>query len=148
MVESLFGNELLDGSRNRRVVSALTASRRSKLKREATAANNGVAGARSEWFGAGVDEVAAAQAGIKLRGGGLHQSKTMMLAELSTLSASGDSARHADAILRENLLGRPSVRAREAALVRLRQLYGITPKTALFVRSCDGSGCAIRQVGR
>jgi hypothetical protein len=49
----------------------------------------------------------------------------MMLAELTTLLASDAADRPADAVVRENLLGKPSVRAREAALFRLRQLYGL-----------------------
>ena len=49
----------------------------------------------------------------------------MMLSELTTLLASDAADRPAQAVVRDNLLGKPSVRAREAALVRLRQLYGI-----------------------
>ena len=63
--------------------------------------------------------------GIKPRGGGPHQSKTMMLEELTTLMASGRTEEPGDAIVRDNLLGKPSIRAREAALYRLRQLYGV-----------------------
>jgi hypothetical protein len=63
--------------------------------------------------------------GIKRAGGGPHQSKTMMLADLTTLLASDGADRPADAILRENLLGKPSIRARQAALLRLAQLYGL-----------------------
>lgn len=49
----------------------------------------------------------------------------MMLAELTTLMASGETDEPGDAIVRDNLLGKPSIRAREAALYRLRQLYGV-----------------------
>jgi hypothetical protein len=77
------------------------------------------------WFSAAADEAALARAGIKRKGGGPHQSKTMMLAELATLMASGMVDRPADAIVGENLLGKPSLRARKAALDRLRQLYGL-----------------------
>jgi hypothetical protein len=66
-----------------------------------------------------------ARMGIKREGGGPHQSKTMMLAELVMLLASDMADRPGDLIVKENLLGKPSVRAREAALFRLRQLYGI-----------------------
>jgi hypothetical protein len=49
----------------------------------------------------------------------------MMLAELNAALAV-DAAEHtADAILLDNLLGKPSIVARRAALYRLRQLYGI-----------------------
>ena len=63
--------------------------------------------------------------GIKQEGGGPHQSKTMMLAELAMLLASEMADMPSDPIVKENLLGKPSVRAREAALFRLRQLYGV-----------------------
>jgi hypothetical protein len=49
----------------------------------------------------------------------------MMLAELAELLASGRADQPDDAILRDNLLGKPSVHARRAALCRLRQLYGV-----------------------
>jgi hypothetical protein len=47
----------------------------------------------------------------------------MMLAELTELLGSGAADCPADAILRDNVLGKPSTRARQAALYRLRQLY-------------------------
>jgi hypothetical protein len=78
-----------------------------------------------EWQAASADEDRMVRAGIKPRGGGPHQSKTMMLAELTTLLASRATDRPTEAIVRDNLLGKPSVRAREAAVYRLRQLYGI-----------------------
>jgi hypothetical protein len=78
-----------------------------------------------EWIGASSDRNKIVRVGIKASGGGPHQSKTMMLAELTTLFASGAVDHPADAIIQENVLGKPSLRAREASLVRLRQLYGI-----------------------
>jgi hypothetical protein len=78
-----------------------------------------------EWLAASAEEDRIVRAGIKPRGGGPHQSKTMMLGELNTLLASRAADRPVDAIVRDNLLGKPSVRARQAALYRLRQLYGI-----------------------
>ncbi|GGC70239.1 hypothetical protein GCM10011504_55060 [Siccirubricoccus deserti] len=49
----------------------------------------------------------------------------MMLSDLSALLASGHGEDPTDAVLAENLLAKPSVRARAAALVRLRELYGV-----------------------
>jgi hypothetical protein len=49
----------------------------------------------------------------------------MMLADLSALLASGKADSPSGAIVGGNLLGKPSIRAREAALYRLRQLYGV-----------------------
>ena len=68
-----------------------------------------------------------------MRGGGPHQSKTMMLAELMELLASGAADRPDDAILRDNLLGKPSIHARTAALYRLRQLYGVDERWPVCV---------------
>jgi len=62
--------------------------------------------------------------GVKLGGGGPHQSKTMMLSELALLLGSGAADRAEDAIVRENLLGKPSIRSRQAAFYRLQQLVG------------------------
>ena len=77
------------------------------------------------WIMACSDAAALLRLGIKAAGGGPHQSKTMMLAELSTLLAGGHGDSPASAVLEENLLGKPSIRAREAALYRLRQLYAL-----------------------
>jgi hypothetical protein len=60
----------------------------------------------------------------------------MMLAELTKLLAAGAADRPVDAILRDNVLGKPSARARYAVLLRLRQLYGV------------GEGCLICTVRR
>ncbi|MGH7120785.1 MAG: hypothetical protein ACREFP_17665 [Acetobacteraceae bacterium] len=49
----------------------------------------------------------------------------MMLAELTALLSRGAADRAEYAIIQDNLLGKPSVRARKAALARLRQLYGV-----------------------
>jgi hypothetical protein len=77
------------------------------------------------WLLPSADRSSLARLGIKAAGGGPHQSKTMMLAELSALLASGGADDPSGAIIRDNLLGKPSIRAREAALYRLHQLYGI-----------------------
>jgi hypothetical protein len=63
--------------------------------------------------------------GFKLKGGGPHQSKTMMLADLGVLLAAHMECRPNEAVVGDNLLGKPSVRAREAAAYQLRQLYGV-----------------------
>ena len=77
------------------------------------------------WLTASVDPHALARMGIKAQGGGPHQSKTMMLVELTDLLTAEAADRAEDAVVRDNLLGKPSVRARKAALYRLRQLYGV-----------------------
>jgi hypothetical protein len=82
-------------------------------------------GLADRWFATSPDPAALAMLGIKIRGGGPHQSKTMMVAEFTDLMAAGAADRPDSAVLRENLLGKPSVRARKAALYRFRQLYGV-----------------------
>jgi hypothetical protein len=64
-----------------------------------------------------------ARIGIKAAGGGVHQSKTMMLADLRViLELEEDRIR--SAVVDENVLGKPSQRARTVALRRLAELYG------------------------
>ena len=127
MVESVLDRRLLDApnsgkSRGTRSGGQPCTARRSAPKRTDQPEALAHAG---EWFAAAADGVALARVGIKPQGGGPHQSKTMMLTELTELLAAGAADRAAEAIVRENLLGKPSVRAREAAFTRLRQLYGL-----------------------
>jgi hypothetical protein len=101
-----------------------------------------------EWLTPSIDHEALAKIGVKARGGGPHQSKTMMLAELSDLLAAGAADRAEDAILRDNLLSKPSVRARRAALYQLRQLYGVGERSPICTVLCrlwerDPAGRAI-----
>jgi hypothetical protein len=74
-----------------------------------------------------------ARLGFKVAGGGPHQSKTMMFAELVSLFASGRIDDPAGAIVGDNLLGKPSIRAREAALYRLHQLYGLGGREPIWL---------------
>ena len=91
-----------------------------------------VASPADGWLLPTADRVRLTQLGIKTAGGGPHQSKTMMLADLASLFASGQIENPAGAIVAENLLGKPSIRAREAALYRLRQLYGVGGKDPIW----------------
>ena len=85
------------------------------------------------WLSAGSEQIALARLGIKAKGGGVHQSKTIMLADLSALLSGGHGDEPGNAVLADNLLGKPSARARAAALLRLRQLYGIGGDAPLCV---------------
>jgi hypothetical protein len=78
------------------------------------------------WLSPSVDHTKLTRFGIKVTGGGAHQSKTMMFTELSALMASDGIENPSGVIVGENLLGKPSIRAREAALYRLHQLYGVS----------------------
>jgi len=84
-----------------------------------------VASPGGEWFAPSAQMHVLHATGIKVEGGGPHQSKTMMLAEISALFAHGADADPSELILTQNLLGKPSMRARQVALVRLRELYGV-----------------------
>jgi hypothetical protein len=86
---------------------------------------SGIDDQTSRWFLSGTDEAQFRIAGVKLRGGGPHQSKTMMLAELTALMAANGHHDPTDSVVQRNVLGKPSLRARQAALYRLRQLYGV-----------------------
>lgn len=83
------------------------------------------------WFAPSAQKHVLEAKGIKVEGGGPHQSKTMMLAEVSALFANRSDSDPTDAVLTQNVLGKPSMRAREAALYRLRQLYGIGEETQI-----------------
>jgi len=89
-------------------------------------------GLAGHWLSASADTEWLRAFGFKVSGGGPHQSKTMMLAELTALLASGGADDPAGAIVRDNLLGKPSSRAREAALYRLRQLYGVGSRDPIW----------------
>lgn len=83
---------------------------------------------RPAWF---LDETptrGAKQLGFRHEPGGVHLSKTMMLAELSTvmqMSGAGSRAATASAILDQNILAKPTGSARKLALSRLNTLFGI-----------------------
>jgi hypothetical protein len=61
------------------------------------------------WLSGAADIIRLRLAGMKVLGGGPHQSKTMMLAELSTLLSLGEQDNAVDAIVHRNLLGKPSM---------------------------------------
>lgn len=62
------------------------------------------------WFAQSAQRHALEAAGIKVEGGGPHQSKTMMLAEVSALFSSQEDADLTDAVLSQNVLGNPKDR--------------------------------------
>lgn len=81
----------------------------------------------------GIRRDAGAEAlGFRSAPGGVHLSKTMMLAELATILdrlPASEAAEVERAIVVDNLLGKPTGSARRLALARLNTLYGIlTPR--------------------
>ena len=76
----------------------------------------------------------AEAAGLRLTGGGGHQSKTMMLSELTTILASSETrglAQAISAVQGENLLGKSSTAAAISALKNLFSLYGLKAPPAI-----------------
>ena len=113
-------------ARRRTTRSALLGTPAVAARRDRTSLElAGQARTQERWFSASANPLDLRRMGIKRAGGGPHQSKTMMLAELTTLLACDAADHAADAILNGNVLGKPSVWARQVALYRLRQLYCI-----------------------
>lgn len=83
------------------------------------------------WFGAAYDPAAVARVGFKVVGGGTHQSKTLMLNDLQTLWAAGPATEAEPAIVERNILGKRSAKARDVAVYRLEQLYGVASRPPL-----------------
>ncbi len=85
-----------------------------------------------EWFALRADDAREAL-GFRFAPGGVHLTKTMMLAELTAVLNSVpdcDAAEVQNAVTIENLLGKPTGKARRLALSRLNTLYGIlNPRT-------------------
>jgi hypothetical protein len=81
-----------------------------------------------EWFAAAGGNDGTEELGFRLAPGGVHLTKTMMLAELTAVLnriPNSDPATVQDAVLADNLLGKPTGTARRLALSRLNTLFGI-----------------------
>jgi hypothetical protein len=79
------------------------------------------------WIAPHIDSASLAKLGFRLGRGGVHQSKTMMLRELSALLQAAPepgSADVADLIINQNVLLKGTGSARRLALQRLNGLYG------------------------
>jgi hypothetical protein len=79
------------------------------------------------WIGFNAEPKALLAIGFRLSGGGVHQSKTLMLRDLTVLLdaqvATGEA--QATLVLDANVLVKPTGSARRLTLARLRGLYGI-----------------------
>ena len=82
---------------------------------------------RHEWFAPGAGLGRLKRAGVKRSGGGVHQSKTMMLAELTAFlhATQASTAPAGELVVEHNILGKPTNSARKIALARLIGLYAI-----------------------
>jgi hypothetical protein len=86
------------------------------------------------WFRIRASAGATNAAGLRLTGGGGHQSKTMMLGELTTILAIAETRGLSEAIRAvqtENLLGKHSTSAAVSALKNLFSLYGLKAPPAI-----------------
>lgn len=79
------------------------------------------------WFSPVAEASRIDAAGVRRAGGGVHQSKTMMLRELSTYlsAAAADNGSPNSLIIEQNVLGKDTLSARKLAVERLNALYGI-----------------------
>ena len=83
---------------------------------------------RLEWFMPGGRIDALDRWGFRQAPGGVHLSKTLMLAELRVVMDNAAQSQHGDseeAVVIENILAKPTGTARRLALSRLNTLYGI-----------------------
>ncbi len=86
------------------------------------------------WFALSDLEEPINDAGLRSSGGGGHQSKTMMLSELSIILGVAEARGLPEtlaAVQSENLLGKPSTAAATSALKNLTSLYGLKAPPAV-----------------
>lgn len=85
-----------------------------------------------EWFAAAGGDGGAEALGFRTAPGGVHLSKTMMLAELTAILnrvPDSDAAAVQNSVVVDNLLSKPTGTSRRLALSRLNTLYGVlTPR--------------------
>lgn len=85
------------------------------------------------WFGMRADEYKLSSFGMKLSGGGAHQSKTMMFCELEALMATGASTpdEFRSATIKENAIGKATNTTRRLTFRHLASLYGLVEQPPL-----------------
>lgn len=85
------------------------------------------------WFGARAEDAMLSSFGVKLSGGGAHQSKTMMFRELEALMGTGASApeEFRSAAIDENAFGKATSNTRRLTFRHLVSLYGLVDQPPL-----------------
>jgi hypothetical protein len=91
------------------------------------------------WFGPQADNSILASFGMRLAGGGAHQSKTMMFRELEALLATGSTSPDElrSAAIDDNALGKATGSSRKLTFKQLSSLYGLIeqpPLTKVFLK--------------
>lgn len=86
-----------------------------------------------QWFRQNHDSARAIDFGFRLKGGGAHQSKTMMLVELNSILESRRllSSELRRAAIEDNILNKSTVNSRRLTFGHLNSLYGLTEQSAL-----------------
>ena len=86
------------------------------------------------WFGARTNPTAMSAFGLKLAGGGAHQSKTMMFREIEALLATGFSEKPAlrMAVIENNVLGKATANTRLLTYRHLVSLYALSRDVPIF----------------
>jgi len=104
----------------------------------------------NNWFGRPVNADQVVPFGVKISGGGIHQSKTMMLAEIRALLSAWDPRKTdpRQLIVDNNILSKGTVSTRKLTFNRLNSLYGLSslpPLSAVFVELArrDPAGFAL-----
>ena len=85
------------------------------------------------WFGAQADERRLSALGVRLTGGGAHQSKTMMFQELEALLATGGTSAEdlKLAAIDENALGKSTINTRRLTFRHMSSLFGLIEQPPL-----------------
>ena len=98
-------------------------------------------------------ESALEAAGLRFGDKGTHTSRTMMLAELTDLLSAvpptASRSQYAEAIVEDNILGKPTASTRRLTNQRLGELYALSDKTPVFFvlrRLFQGSALGLQDV--
>jgi len=82
------------------------------------------------------DQIVTSSHGFRFGDKGTHTSRTMMLAELTSVlgavPAAGSRQDYVDAVIEGNCLRKPTTSTRRLTLQRLTELYGLDPEVAIF----------------
>lgn len=94
------------------------------------------------WYGATRNDARLISFGLRLSGGGAHQSKTLMSSEIGDLVRAGatEETDFRSRILDENLLGKATASGRASAFRNLASLYGLStvpPLTKAFLKLAE-----------
>lgn len=101
------------------------------------------------WYGPTRKDERLITFGFRLSGGGAHQSKTLMLAEIAELMRAGatDATDFRSRVLDENILGKATSSGRESVFKNLSSLYGLSTVpllTRVFLRLAKDDNAGLK----